>query len=55
MNSVEPSLGSVEGLARELRNFEDIAREIVPRPGSIPSLGGFEVYRKTPADGEWAS
>jgi serine phosphatase RsbU (regulator of sigma subunit) len=34
-------------LARELRNFEEIARGIVPRPGSIPSLAGIEVYGET--------
>jgi serine phosphatase RsbU (regulator of sigma subunit) len=36
--------GAAEKLAREFRNFEAIARGIVPRPGSIPSLVGMEVY-----------
>ena len=38
---------SVEQLTKELRNFEEIARGIVPRPGSIPELKGIEVYGKT--------
>jgi serine phosphatase RsbU (regulator of sigma subunit) len=32
---------------REFHNFEEIARGIVPRPGSIPSLSGIEVYGET--------
>ena len=39
--------GSAEKLAREFRNFEEIARGIVQRPGSIPSLAGIEVYGQT--------
>jgi len=38
---------SAEQLAREFQNFEEIARGIVPRPGSIPSLIGLEVYGET--------
>jgi serine phosphatase RsbU (regulator of sigma subunit) len=38
---------STEQLTRELHNFEEIARGIVPRPGSIPSLIGMEVYGET--------
>jgi serine phosphatase RsbU (regulator of sigma subunit) len=38
---------SAEQLAREFENFEEIARGILPRPGSIPSLSGLEVYGKT--------
>src|ERR1039457_5019744 len=36
-----------EQLAREFENFEEIARGIMPRPGSIPSLVGMEVYGET--------
>jgi serine phosphatase RsbU (regulator of sigma subunit) len=39
--------GAAEQLAREFRNFEEIARGIVPRPGSIPSLVGMDVYGET--------
>lgn len=39
--------GSAEHLTKEFKNFEDIARGIVPRPGSIPSLIGIEVYGET--------
>jgi serine phosphatase RsbU (regulator of sigma subunit) len=35
---------SPDRLAGELRNFEEIARGIMPRPGSIPSLQGIDVY-----------
>ena len=47
-SSMASSVGhSVEQLTNELRNFEEIARGIVPRPGSIPELKGIEVYGKT--------
>ena len=36
-----------EQLAKELENFEEIARGVMPRPGSIPSVAGVEVYGKT--------
>jgi serine phosphatase RsbU (regulator of sigma subunit) len=35
---------SPDRLAEELRNFEEIARGLVPRPGSIPSLAGIDVH-----------
>ncbi len=38
---------SIEELASEFRNFEEIAKGIVPRPGSIPSLMGIQVYGET--------
>jgi serine phosphatase RsbU (regulator of sigma subunit) len=48
MNGIESILdGAAEHLAREFRNFEEIARGIVPRPGSIPSLAGMDVYGET--------
>ena len=36
--------GSLKDLSSELRNFEEIARGIVPRPGGVPSLAGMDVY-----------
>ncbi|HVA95816.1 MAG TPA: PP2C family protein-serine/threonine phosphatase [Candidatus Dormibacteraeota bacterium] len=39
--------GTPEQLAKEFENFEEIARGIMPRPGSIPSLVGIEVYGET--------
>ena len=48
MNGSQPPAGSsVEQLAREISNFEEIARGIMPRPGSVPTLTGMEVYGKT--------
>ena len=38
---------SPEQLVKELENFEEIARGVMPRPGSIPSLVGVEVYGET--------
>jgi serine phosphatase RsbU (regulator of sigma subunit) len=37
----------LELLTRELKNFEDIARYILPLPGEIPSLKGIDVYGGT--------
>ena len=39
--------GTPEQLAKEFENFEEIARGIMPRSGSIPSLVGMEVYGET--------
>jgi serine phosphatase RsbU (regulator of sigma subunit) len=39
--------GSPEQLAKEFENFEEIARGIMPRPGSVPSLVGVDVYGET--------
>jgi serine phosphatase RsbU (regulator of sigma subunit) len=39
--------GTREQLAKEFENFEEIARGIMPRSGSIPSLVGVEVYGET--------
>jgi hypothetical protein len=36
-----------EQLAKELENFEEIARGVMPRPGSVPSVMGVEVYGET--------
>lgn len=48
INCMDPVGGSAaEQLAKEFRNFEEIARGIVPKPGSIPSLVGMEVYGET--------
>ncbi len=44
MNPIESHVeGSFEELSRELRNFEEIARGIIPRPGSVPSLACMDV------------
>jgi len=34
-------------LASELRNFQEIASQIKPRPGELPKLEGFDVYGET--------
>src|SRR5947208_15171798 len=34
----------LELLTGELKNFQEIARNIVPSPGEIPSLAGIDVY-----------
>jgi len=48
MNTVESSVGfSIDQLSSELGNLEKITRSIMPRPGSIPSLDGFEIYGET--------
>jgi serine phosphatase RsbU (regulator of sigma subunit) len=35
--------GSFQDLSQELRNFEEIARGIIPRSGSTPSLAGIDI------------
>ena len=45
MNPIESHIeGSFEELSSELRNFEEIAGGILPRPGSVPSLACMDVY-----------
>jgi serine phosphatase RsbU (regulator of sigma subunit) len=39
--------GTPEQLAKEFENFGEIARGIMPRSGSIPSLVGMDVYGET--------
>lgn len=39
-----PSEALTDQLLRELQNFQEIARALMPRPGSIPSLAGIDVY-----------
>ena len=34
----------VSDLARELKNFQEIASYIKPQPGDIPNLAGFDIY-----------
>ena len=34
----------IERLLAELKNFQDIARNIMPAPGEVPSLRGIDVY-----------
>ena len=44
MNPIEsPIERSFKKLSAELRNFEEIARGIIPRPGSVPSLACVDV------------
>lgn len=38
-----PTADALELLAGELKNFQDIARHIIPLPGEIPSLAGIDV------------
>jgi len=42
-----PGSDSLDLLADELKNFQDIARHIVPLPGEIPTLDGIDVYGGT--------
>ena len=45
MNPTESHIGeSFKKLSAELRNFEEIARGIIPRPGGIPSLACMDVH-----------
>ena len=45
MNPIELNAdGSFKDLSAELRNFQEIARGILPRPGSIPSLAGLDIF-----------
>jgi serine phosphatase RsbU (regulator of sigma subunit) len=39
--------GTPEQLVKEFENFEEIARGVMPRPGSVPTLVGVEVYGET--------
>lgn len=39
--------GSPEQLVKEFENFEEIARGVMPKAGSVPSLAGVDVYGKT--------
>ena len=38
---------TIEQLKSELKNFQEIARNIMPAPGEVPSLQGIEVYGGT--------
>jgi serine phosphatase RsbU (regulator of sigma subunit) len=44
---MRPTADQLELLTGELKNFEEIARYIVPLPGEIPSLAGTDVYGGT--------
>jgi serine phosphatase RsbU (regulator of sigma subunit) len=39
--------GALELLTSELKNFQEIARHIIPLPGEIPTLEGIDVYGST--------
>ena len=41
------SFQELERLTRELENFEDIARYLLPQPGEVPRLRGIDVYGGT--------
>jgi serine phosphatase RsbU (regulator of sigma subunit) len=41
--------GPLESVADELRNFEEIVKNIIPLPGEVPNLQGIEVYGATMA------
>jgi len=43
MTNVDP----IERLKGELRNFQEIARNIMPAPGEVPTLQGIDVYGGT--------
>src|SRR5688572_30189632 len=36
--------GQLEQLTRELENFQDIARYLLPQPGEVPRLDGIDVW-----------
>ena len=42
-----PNLDAIEHLQGELKNFQEIARNIMPAPGEVPSLHGIDVYGGT--------
>ncbi len=42
-----PRADKSSDLARELKNFQEIASYITPQPGDIPNLSGFDIYGKT--------
>jgi serine phosphatase RsbU (regulator of sigma subunit) len=42
-----PNLDAIEHLKGELKNFQEIARNIMPAPGEVPSLEGIDVYGGT--------
>jgi serine phosphatase RsbU (regulator of sigma subunit) len=44
MNS---NVDTIERLKSELKNFQEIARNIMPAPGEVPTLQGIEVYGGT--------
>src|SRR5262245_13638368 len=41
------SADALELLTRELKNFQEIAKNILPLPGEIPTLQGLDVYGGT--------
>src|SRR5688572_17081371 len=41
---MKPNLDPIERLLGELKNFQEIARNIMPAPGEVPTLQGIEVY-----------
>jgi serine phosphatase RsbU (regulator of sigma subunit) len=42
--SESEATGELQRLTRELENFQDIARQLVPLPGEVPTLQGFDIW-----------
>jgi len=42
--SESEATSELQRLTRELENFQDIARQLVPLPGEVPTLQGFDVW-----------
>jgi serine phosphatase RsbU (regulator of sigma subunit) len=42
--SKSEATGELQRLTRELENFQDIARQLVPLPGEVPTLQGFDIW-----------
>ena len=34
----------LQRLTRELENFQDIAQQLVPLPGEVPTVDGFDIW-----------
>lgn len=42
-----PATNTAEALAKELENFQEIANQILPEPGDVPTLRGIDVWGGT--------
>lgn len=47
MSSSESSPDQLRRLTHELDNFQDIARQLVPQPGEVPQVRGFDIWGGT--------
>jgi serine phosphatase RsbU (regulator of sigma subunit) len=43
----ESDTGELQRLTRELENFQEIAQQLVPLPGEVPTLRGFDIWGGT--------